>query len=487
MSAKKVAASVFTAGFLSVGAGVSDVVRHPLNTGVALEYGQIYQSGNLVSGQYPIRKFPIKRTIGWFVQSATVDERLEVVAGMGAVFLYLYPDEGYAYQHSPISAVALIQASGAYTWGDLKEPAFKLSFGYLPYKYNPDSKNMGEYLFRSTPYPSTTTNGSWNLVNSSQAKIWGVILSKNFLGGKWKNDLLVSVSDVYPLYDFSPAYITSLKIGSMLEIGAGVNFYHLIENDSKINTLKTSTNSYFKYQGNDYYAFSEYYRQAAVLQTGADSVATIAKADLVDSLVKDSLDAGRPPAVPLSHYTVNGPLLTARFSLDFKPILGEKVDLKLYGEASILGVKNYPVFYEKTMDRVPLMVGLNIPTFGFLDMFSAELEYWKNPYLNSYFNVSSQQALGAVPDFTHMASTNGSGPGYRGLGVDPTKPYTKDDIKWAITAQKSIGKSFSVLAKVARDHLTQLNAGQGFGTDLQHDILPDNKGWYYLVHVQVAI
>ncbi len=454
----------------------AEVVRNPLNVGAALEYGQIYHSGNLVSGQFPIDKHTVKRTIGWVLQSATIDERLDLVAGLGGVFLYLYPDEGFAYQHGAISAVALIQASSSYTFGDLASPSAKMTLGFLPYKYNPDSKNIGEYLFRSTPYPSTTTNGSWNLINSSQTKIWGAILNKNMMDGKWKNDLLISVSDFYPLYDFSPAYVTSFKVNSMLEFGAGVNFYHLIQDDPKINTRKKTTNAYFSYQGKDYYAFSDYYKRAALNETGADSLASEARVKLVDSLVPTD---GTPNKVSLKYYTVNGTLMMARFALDFKPILGPNLDLKVYGEASLLGVKNYPVFYEKTMDRVPLMLGMNIPTAGLLDMLSIEMEFWKNPYINSYFNVSSQSALGAVPDYGHEAG--------EALHFDPTKEYTEDDLAWAITFQKNVGKNFTLIGKAARDHLTQLNAGQGFGTDLQHDILPDSKGWYFILHLQVAI
>ncbi len=74
-----------------------------------------------------------------------------------------------------------------------------------------------------------------------------------------------------------------------------------------------------------------------------------------------------------------------------------------------------------------------------------------------------------------------------GLNVDPTKDYTRDDFAWALTAQKSLGKNFLLIAKAAHDHLTQLNAGQGFGTDLQHDILPDSKGWYFVLHAQTSI
>jgi hypothetical protein len=509
---KILATLLASAGLASVSA---DVIRHPLTTGMAIEYGQIYNSGNLVSGQYPIEKTTAKRTIGWIVESATIDERMEIVAGIGGMFLYLYPDEGYAYQHSPLSAVSLAQASGSYKWGNLESPSTVLSFGYLPYQYNPDAKNIGEYLFRSTPYPSTTSNSSWDLVysagpGSSKSKIWGSVLNLNFLDGKWKNDLVLSVSDVYPLYDFSPALVSTLQVGSMLQLGAGVNFYHLIQDDPKINTRKTVTNAYFNYQGKDYYAFSDYYKSVAVLynQRASDDSALavsdaankdahlasadanaahaapfIATAQLVDSLVarKDPDGNSLPDLVPVDYYTVNGTMLAARFSLDFKPLFGENVDFKVYGEAAMLGVKNYPVFYTDPMERMPVMLGVNLPTFGFLDLFSVEAEYWKNHFINSYYNVVSQNPLGAIPDYPHMASAK------LGLGVDPTLNYTKDDLAWAITAQKSIGKNFTIIGKAARDHLTLLNAGQGFGTDLQHDILPDNKGWYWVLHFQVAI
>jgi hypothetical protein len=204
---------------------------------------------------------------------------------------------------------------------------------------------------------------------------------------------------------------------------------------------------------------------------------------LVDSLVgrKDADGNPLPDLVPLDYYTVNGTLLAARFSLDFKPLLGEKVDFKIYGEAAMLGIKNYPVFYTDPMERMPLMLGVNLPTFGLLDLLSVEAEYWKNRYINSYYNVISQSALGAIPDYAHMAGAK------QGLAVDPTLDYTQDDLSWAITAQKSVGKHFTMIGKAARDHLTLLNAGQGFGTDLQHDILPDDRGWYWVLHFQVAI
>ena len=72
------------------------------------------------------------------------------------------------------------------------------------------------------------------------------------------------------------------------------------------------------------------------------------------------------PSLPDStgHYTFAGTKLMARASFDFKPFfksfsdrfLGPN-DLKIYSEAAILGVKDYPGYYSKLRDRIPRMIG----------------------------------------------------------------------------------------------------------------------------------
>src|SRR3989338_4035137 len=118
-------------------AAQAETVRHPLNTGIALEYGQIYRSMDIANAGTFVRKFTIERPAGWFFQSATIDERFEVTAGLGATFFVLYTDAppGDLYHHLQLPALALAQATGAYTWGDLKNPLLKLTVGFIPYKY----------------------------------------------------------------------------------------------------------------------------------------------------------------------------------------------------------------------------------------------------------------------------------------------------------------------------------------------------------------
>jgi hypothetical protein len=106
------------------------------------------------------------------------------------------------------------------------------------------------------------------------------------------------------------------------------------------------------------------------------------------------------------------------------------------------------------------------------------VEYWKNPHLNSSYSLSSAGAVyGAIPDFA------GSG----NMKLDPMKPHTKDDLAWSFAAAKTVAKSIQLSVKVARDHLTQFNFADTFPREVQADIFQDDKGWYYLFRVQVAI
>lgn len=466
------------AGF---GAARAELVRQPLNGGVAFEYGQIKDAIDFFTTPQNVEQFTIHKTMGWFVQKATVNERYDITVGMGAMFFYFFPEEGYDYSRSPQSAVSLTDASGAYTFGDLRNPALKLSFGLMPYKYNEDSKNLGEYLFRSTPYPSTTVNGGWETVNSSRSKIWGAVLEKNFFDGKWKNNLLVTMSTVFPLYDISPALVTSYDFGGILELGAGVNFSHLIPNQGKVTTPRNKGiyDAYFTFQGREYYANNAYYEKIASFYADPDggndpqkAAGFTATAALVDSLNKAT---AKPD---YGYYTVQGTEVMGRFSLDFKPLLGDKLDLKVYGEACLLGVKDYPVFYTKKSERIPVMLGLNLPTFGLLDLLAAEVEYWKNPHINDYASesVTGWTVDAPIPDYKHEVEN---------LHIDPSKPYTKDDLKWSFFAQKSLGTSFTAYAQVARDHIRPVYALSY--NPLASDILLDDKGWYYAFRIQMGI
>jgi len=46
----------------------------------------------------------------------------------------------------------LTEATFMYSLGDLSRPLLKVTVGYFPIKYNMNSRNLGEYLFRSGTY-----------------------------------------------------------------------------------------------------------------------------------------------------------------------------------------------------------------------------------------------------------------------------------------------------------------------------------------------
>ncbi|HAP00026.1 MAG TPA: hypothetical protein DCQ83_08290 [Fibrobacteres bacterium] len=417
---------------LMFSAASTDVVRNPVNAGVALEAFQLYNANSYLNLAHPAEPLLMVRPTGWIFESATINDRISLVMGIGATTFSLPHDSGSYprstnYQTELFPAVALVQASGSYTWGDLKEPALKLTFGQMPYKYNPDAKNLGEYLFRSTPYPNTVLNSPFDLVNSAQANILALMLSKNMFGGSWKNDLLItSATQSSPLYDFSLAYVTSYRISPILELGAGVNLFRLIPVQPSITTWKADTNRYPDSSG---------------------------------------------------YYSLKGQMIMARFSLDFKPVLG--TDLKLYGEGTLLGVQNFPRYYDKMMDRLPVMVGLNIPTWGVLDMLNVEMEYWKNPYLNSTLGIINNGSGTPNLDYTNS---------YKQLDLKPTDAVKDDDLRWSVSATRSLAKTISLTAKAANDHLQMMefNVG-GFPSKSYGDVMSRKGSWYYVLRVQVAI
>jgi hypothetical protein len=358
----------------------------------------------------------------------------------------------------------------------------------MPYKYNPDSRNLGEYLFRSTPYPNTTINGSWDLVGSAYSKTKGLLLEKDFAEGRWRNDVLLSLSDeVYPLNDVSLAYVTSFKLGP-LELGAGVNLYGILPTRPSLSTPENVYNSYFTHDNTVYYGDDLYYAQAGKyfeveavkLRAAGDTAKAIAyesinagfvaKGKLVDSLNKADT-VGAATRLDRSYYTYQGTLLMGRASLDLGSFLGEGVDWKLYGELDVLGWKNYPIFFENRNERMPAMVGMSVPVFGLLDYLAVEVEYWRNRY--PIVNVKSLEDGLPKVDYNLMSPR-----------IDITRPYTKDDFKWSVSTARTVGKYFTVLAQAANDHTRPIRYDF---SPYKYETMLDQSAWYYLLRLQVTL
>jgi hypothetical protein len=342
---------------------------------------------------------------------------------------------------------ALLDAAIQYTNNDvfMKHDVFQLEFGFFPFKYDPQSTNLGEYIFRSNCYPALLVSGFENSVEG--AKLGGLHLGYLCDAlGKLKQDILVnSELDIYPLRDINVAYLATYTPHPVFTIGAGVEFARLIVFDPKKTTPGLDRN----------------YHPALDQWVGY----------------------GIPGTADTTLYTFKGTKLMGRATLDIKAatelFTGKldffgKEDLKLYGEAAVLGVKDYPGWYQNRRDRIPVMAGLDLPTFKLLDVFSVELEYFKNPYWNSQEFIWKAQS--PVP----YIGTGSSAIWYSSWNDSMAKH--DDDIKWSIYASKKIGTFLRISAQAASDHTPRNWYTPGPPSFVKYtDMVPRTKDWYYMI------
>jgi hypothetical protein len=195
--------------------------------------------------------------------------------------------------------------------GFTEDSRFKLTLGNFGYGYNPDVKNLGQYLLRGYVYPGSVVSGFGN--------VFGAVA--RYEAGKFGNDLILkSENEDKPVYDFSLANVLTFRPVDGVELGAGVNFHRLIAGNGKFRDPGTKC----PLANNE---------QCFILDTvSVDTVSTTAE---VDTITGD----------------LSGTKLMARFSLDPKRLMGfggigglkfGKSDLVLYGEAAVLGLTDYP-------------------------------------------------------------------------------------------------------------------------------------------------
>jgi len=188
---------------------------------------------------------------------------------------------------------------------------------------------------------------------------------------------------------------------------------------------------------------------------------TTQSASFVDSVTGDTTD-----------YTFKGTKAAARITLDPKVFIGSGIlgenDLKLYAEVAVLGIKNYPGWYNNRKERIPIMIGFNLPAFKILDVFAAEIEYYPMPYQNSFQFMWKSNS--PVPYFNTYA------------GIDYYSDWsrkTDDDWKWSLYASKKI-KNLRISGQIASDHTSRASYMPA-GKKVYTEICPRTKDWYYVI------
>lgn len=473
------------------------IERKPLHIGALHEFGQLGKGIFTVGTQgdaVPLELEWMDHFGAFITQEAVVNDRLFLSAGLGGVFQYRKPEriqpDFYGTQRGEFF-IGPTKADAVYHFGDPAKPWLKLGTGMFGYKYNPEAYNLGEYLFRSLPYPTVTNTGGYVLVGSAAANLEG--FKANLDLGSFKADLLFTTeTGLAPLYDWSLAALASYTIGGgLLELGAGVNFKRLLQINPSRTTREIKQNGYFEYNGKAYVTGVDYYSRAAdwynSRNNAADSV--IARTYEADRAIVDSMatwrvarDAGNT-AVPnppdTSYYTAAGTLVMGRFSFDPKKLFGGDMfgpnDLKLYGEVALLGVKDYPVFYENKADRMPMMVGFNLPGFKILDLIAVQVEQFKSPWLNNTAQVAKRGIN--IPHFPIASDPLLSENAYNDI-------VTKDDFKWSVLLQKRIGNHITISGQAASDHLKLVSSRYFYGPQFDHNEVTVTKDhWYWMMQV----
>ena len=197
------------------------------------------------------------------------------------------------------------------------------------------------------------------------------------------------------------------------------------------------------------------------------------------------------------------------FSLDLKELFGvggsmNQDDLKLYAEGAVIGVTNYGKAYGKIAERIPVMVGFNFPTFGILNHFSLEVEYYGAKYRNDLALLGNNNVVAdwtiqehPLPSPKPVSNADYSihKSGYfvkstldsnlvRGTAMDKEN-VTKDNIKWSVSMDKVVSQHVQFLAQVANDHFRPRPVASGLiksegGTA---EAFASPKDWYFMLRV----
>lgn len=363
---------------------------------------------------------------------AIFDDKFKVAAGIEADLMFPWPmEQNEAQTKLSQTLISLREAYGLFFTGD-DNWLFDVCAGYFPYKYNPDVRNLGEFMFRSGTFPAYIITD----FDYPMAKLLGLRTGLKLFERSFSQDLILSSETVfYPMMDWSLSYLLSYDFlnKGFLEIGGGINFSHLFS----------------VYHGN------------------------VTTPKYVDNLGNHYLDENGDTA----YYSFKGTKAMGRFSIDPKvlfdrdlDIFGES-DLKLYAEILIIGLESYPdsglginptPSYSDWKEKAPITFGINLPTFSLFDVFNLEFEYWGSKYHNDYRHLLTEVSKPIPPGSTE--------------GVDESK------WKWSVYLKKSLFDGHLTLTtQFARDHMRQW--GVLINRANHREMLVQEGNWWWVTKI----
>jgi hypothetical protein len=455
-------ACLTVAGLATLSHGQTDSLRwNEFKPRVATDFGHIVEGydGN------PVERHPINRVTVTLEQSASYEDVWEVQAGFRGVLWWPFMQNA----HDPSKRNMRGQGglSRLQARRNFGETAF-LEFGYIPYKYNPDAQNLGEYLHRSSTYPGVVrTTDAMHLINHALYEGLGAHARVSQRGGMIVHDFtLFSELTTVPVGDLTPGYELSVNL-PLVQFGAGAAWHRLIAYDTDLNRRRQIDNAYFK-------------ADSVGVDTLGNPVPWSGVLGLLpnNSPIRNRIQNGDPTVRATHYYTQRGLKLMARAAFE----LGELVipdayrrpgDLRVFAEAALLGWDDQPFYYEDRLRRIPVMFGTHIPTAGLLDRLTIQSEYYA-----SRFNNSKQFNENGTPVWTVNASYDPSSTTYN------PAPLRRDDWKWSVNGSKTLNRLLTLHAQVANDHL---RLPTFTGNPSEAPLMREPGNWYYLLRLESGL
>jgi hypothetical protein len=377
-------------------------------------------------------------------------EQLKLAFTLGTKLYYSYPMVyPQKYTKNLRQDVYMGDLYAQYHVGDIAMPFFLGQIGYFIFKYNPDCRNFGDYLFRTGTYPiwfNMSFDAPWS-------RLLGMHAQTN-LFHSLKLDLLLISATVVPAMNWSLAGLVNYDVAGLhfINIGAGIEGANLFSVYSK--------------------DFSYYY--------GGDP--TSPHSGINSRYITKNGDT--------AYYTFQGTKVMGRISIDPKAFLPKEFnvfglpfrfgenDLKLYAEADIIGLKSYPdsglagaggtwdliaPSYNKLWQKMPVAFGFNVPTFKLLDVLNGEIEWFGARYFN---DATYLMNLGDSPLPMYPAN----------YFWDRSHTPEKSFLKWSVYAKKSfLGGHFAITGQIGRDHMVTSCAD--YNSQFWNELLVTAKDW----------
>lgn len=400
-----------------------------------------------------------------FTGVVSLNESYEAAFGLGAI--QRHPLQGRLNQARDVRLglnVFSTQSRITYFPGGKQDYRTRFDFGLFPYKYDANIKNLGLYLIRGAVYPGLLVSGFEAKEMLNTANMLGARMENRF--GAYTQDVVITAeTELKPYFDFSLLYVGTWKPAPLLELGAGVNCYHCLP----VNPGATSPSA-----------------EDGFDPTTRDENAALAHPfDYVYAVPVDSVlvpRPGLPDSVAYSYTWAShmGVKLMARFVLNPRSLFADASplgpsDLRLYGEAAVIGVKDYKGIYDNVLERIPVMLGFYLPTFKLLDVLALEVEYYGSRLVPDYRKLSQVSAVPQSP----WINRSPAAPGAPVTGLNEPYDVDADNLKWSLYFSKVLAGHVRMSGQVANDHF-RTGGTPGAGRSFEEG-LTTPRDWYWFL------